>query len=371
MAENISNANIFYRIPGHRGTRIATFPCERVSLNQFRDYISATEGLPDEIYTISHGTRLFSKEKKSFASNQNGVAIASEKIKCPLEDVPVAKSYYLTNNSSVDILFSLKGGKGGFGSLLRAIGAQIEKTTNRDACRDLSGRRLRDVKREQDLRKLLALQAKLKQEKARRRREKLERLKRNYLKDDTSDDPNGTSLDHNQVMYLAQKFDDPEYNRRRSDMPSVIDAACKAGLKNLQKRIKLDQEESTIPDEPNEKPPSFEDLLKEAKQVLAETSENSITEFNFDVEFPPNNDKKSPAGDTSHDTNPDAIAMKVSSDHSDIKQPSSVTTKNSDPAAKKKLNPIYNLWLGADDGDDEDDEDENEDNGEGDNAGKI
>lgn len=39
-------------------------------------------------------------------------------------------------------------GKGGFGSMLRALGAQIEKTTNREACRDLSGRRLRDVNHE-------------------------------------------------------------------------------------------------------------------------------------------------------------------------------------------------------------------------------
>lgn len=43
---------------------------------------------------------------------------------------------------------TVKGGKGGFGSMLRAIGAQIEKTTNREACRDLSGRRLRDINEE-------------------------------------------------------------------------------------------------------------------------------------------------------------------------------------------------------------------------------
>lgn len=36
----------------------------------------------------------------------------------------------------------------GFGSMLRAIGAQIEKTTNHEACRDISGRRLRDVNNE-------------------------------------------------------------------------------------------------------------------------------------------------------------------------------------------------------------------------------
>lgn len=36
----------------------------------------------------------------------------------------------------------------GFGSMLRAIGAQIEKTTSREACRDLSGRRMRDINNE-------------------------------------------------------------------------------------------------------------------------------------------------------------------------------------------------------------------------------
>ena len=45
----------------------------------------------------------------------------------------------------------LCGGKGAFGSLLRFIGSQIEKTTNREAMRDLSGRRLHDVNNEQRL----------------------------------------------------------------------------------------------------------------------------------------------------------------------------------------------------------------------------
>lgn len=52
------------------------------------------------------------------------------------------------NNGIVQVYPTVKGGKGGFGSMLRAIGAQIEKTTNREACRDLSGRRLRDINEE-------------------------------------------------------------------------------------------------------------------------------------------------------------------------------------------------------------------------------
>lgn len=40
-------------------------------------------------------------------------------------------------------MLKVVGGKGGFGSNLRSI--QIEKTSNNEACRDLSGRRLRDI----------------------------------------------------------------------------------------------------------------------------------------------------------------------------------------------------------------------------------
>ena len=43
------------------------------------------------------------------------------------------------------------GGKGGFGSLLRSFGKQITKSTNKDACRDLTGRRMRHVNRDKKL----------------------------------------------------------------------------------------------------------------------------------------------------------------------------------------------------------------------------
>lgn len=44
-------------------------------------------------------------------------------------------------------MLKVPGGKGGFGSNLRSI--QVEKTSNNEACRDLSGRRLRDIHNEQ------------------------------------------------------------------------------------------------------------------------------------------------------------------------------------------------------------------------------
>lgn len=57
----------------------------------------------------------------------------------------------IQSHHEIQLTLRLLGGKGGFGSMLRAIGAQIEKTTNREACRDLSGRRLRDINEEKKL----------------------------------------------------------------------------------------------------------------------------------------------------------------------------------------------------------------------------
>lgn len=53
-----------------------------------------------------------------------------------------------THHVSVRVTPSLRGGKGGFGSQLRAAGGRMssQKTSNNDSCRDLSGRRLSTVK---------------------------------------------------------------------------------------------------------------------------------------------------------------------------------------------------------------------------------
>lgn len=98
------------------------------------------------------------------------------------------ENFYITYNgrlaSDTDILCNgsatikprFFGGKGGFGSMLRAIGAQIEKTTNREACRDLSGRRLRDINEEKRLKTWLEKQAKSKDEASERKKRKLDKL---------------------------------------------------------------------------------------------------------------------------------------------------------------------------------------------------
>ena len=208
--------NIFYRIPCQRGTRIATLTGSECTLHQFCNYIIDCEGFNRNDFIVANGTKVFRPSS------------------CNLQSVS------LQNNSHVDILIPLLGGKGGFGSLLRAIGAQIEKTTNRDACRDLSGRRLRDVKREDELKRLIALQQKLQEERKRRKREKLEKLKKKTEESSTS----------KSIQELVAMFDDHEYNRRRLELNDIIEAAVDKGIINLKKR----QHDTTSQESSNKRP---------------------------------------------------------------------------------------------------------------------
>uniref|UniRef100_A0A674HHK3 Replication stress response regulator SDE2 n=1 Tax=Taeniopygia guttata TaxID=59729 RepID=A0A674HHK3_TAEGU len=109
------------------------------------------------------------------------------------------------------VVYSLEprlcGGKGGFGSMLRALGAQIEKTTNREACRDLSGRRLRDVNHEKAMAEWVKKQAEREAEKEQRR---LERLQRKLA------EPRHT-------------FTDPEYERQYREMAERQEESLRIG----------------------------------------------------------------------------------------------------------------------------------------------
>ncbi|KAJ3225765.1 hypothetical protein HK099_006265 [Clydaea vesicula] len=84
--------------------------------------------------------------------------------------------HLLQENSNVLFLTTslpILGGKGGFGSMLRAQGGKMnsKKTTNFDACRDLSGRRLKTIKDAQELANFLEKEP----ERKRKREEKLKK----------------------------------------------------------------------------------------------------------------------------------------------------------------------------------------------------
>lgn len=242
--------NIFYRIPSHKGTRVATISGPVCTLNQFCDYIVSNEGLNLEDFIVAHGTKVF----RSYS--------------CSLQNIA------LQNNSHVDILIPLLGGKGGFGSLLRAIGAQIEKTTNKDACRDLSGRRLRDIKRDDELKKLLALQEKLQEERLKRKKEKLEKLKKK-TEEATSESKS--------IQELVSMFDDHEFSKRRHELGDILEAAVEKGLINFKKRKQNNEDEETskraklINDaaNPNDSNSASCDSIKQNKKLAIDLEQES------------------------------------------------------------------------------------------------
>ncbi|EDW81206.1 uncharacterized protein Dwil_GK11149 [Drosophila willistoni] len=117
----------------------------------------------------------------------------------------------LHHDDSIQIHCVLRqlGGKGGFGSMLRAIGAQIEKTTNREACRDLSGRRLRDINEEKRVRAWLEKQDEREREAEERKKRKIEKL----------------------LAVPKHEFKDEQYDEARANLTEKVNNAFEEGLK--------------------------------------------------------------------------------------------------------------------------------------------
>lgn len=130
-------------------------------------------------------------------------------------DVYFTSNGKLVNNATSPLSHNIhanircNGGKGGFGSMLRAIGAQIEKTTNREACRDLSGRRLRDINEEKRLKAWLDKQKDREAEAEEKKRKKLEKL----------------------MAVPKHDFKDAEYESARSDLTEKVSEAVEEGFK--------------------------------------------------------------------------------------------------------------------------------------------
>lgn len=66
----------------------------------------------------------------------------------PPPEAPLSSILDESDFVTLRLIPRLRGGKGGFGSQLRAAGGRMssQKTSNNDSCRDLSGRRLSTIK---------------------------------------------------------------------------------------------------------------------------------------------------------------------------------------------------------------------------------
>lgn len=130
------------------------------------------------------------------------------------------------------------GGKGGFGSLLRSFGKQITKSTNKDACRDLTGRRMKHVNQEKRLKEFMAHQAEQAKEKEIKKKEKSEKRKR--------------KLEQLESGPATHVFLDPKYDEGREKINQDLEEALsKAAERDLLKRKKQNEAKTSQPvDEP-------------------------------------------------------------------------------------------------------------------------
>ncbi|CAN8237699.1 unnamed protein product [Cochlearia groenlandica] len=132
-------------------------------------------------------------------------------------------------DSTVNLLLPLRGGKGGFGSLLRgaATKAGQKKTNNFDACRDMSGRRLRHVNAEK----------RLEEWKEGEEERKLERIAHEFLKKQAKRVKQGVGNGATQ-KYVKK------YREESDKCIEAVDLALKESFKRKGKKMDSDSDKS-------------------------------------------------------------------------------------------------------------------------------
>lgn len=116
----------------------------------------------------------------------------------------------------------IRGGKGGFGSLLRSF--RVNKSTNKLMMRDLNGRRMASVDEEAKLKRYLEKQARKEEELKEKRKAKLAKLTAGPAR---------------------HQFEDQEYLSRREEIIEKTEDACEAGfalMKEMRKKSRVSKD---------------------------------------------------------------------------------------------------------------------------------
>ncbi|KAI0048948.1 hypothetical protein FA95DRAFT_1581969 [Auriscalpium vulgare] len=141
----------------------------------------------------------------------------------------------------------LRGGKGGFGSQLRAAGGRMssQKTSNNDSCRDLSGRRLSTIKEGKRLAEYLEQEPARKKAAAEAQRAKLEALERKLGIDPKAGPSKGGVDEPAPLAGKKHRFDDTEYLEQSRELVENVKSAVTAGLLKKRKKAKTAHTDAT------------------------------------------------------------------------------------------------------------------------------
>ncbi|KAL0577644.1 hypothetical protein V5O48_004333 [Marasmius crinis-equi] len=161
------------------------------------------------------------------------------------------------------------GGKGGFGSQLRAAGGRMssQKTSNNDSCRDLSGRRLSTIKEAKKLAEYIESEPERLAAKAEAQKAKLEALERRLGIQSSSPGASGSkAADSGDAPVLAGKkhrLDDSEYIEQSQELIDGVKSAVSSAFLKKKKKAK-----TTPPREAASKD-SKADIVKPKEKVTA------------------------------------------------------------------------------------------------------
>ncbi|KAG6854403.1 hypothetical protein C0991_007394 [Blastosporella zonata] len=187
-------------------------------------------------------------------STHRGRVISPEAAVSSLHVDREADSTSTCNFVSLRLTPRLVGGKGGFGSQLRAAGGRMssQKTSNNDSCRDLSGRRLSTIKEAKKLAEYLEGEPERLAAKAAAQKAQLEALERKLgivpASGSTSNsevgsgEPSRSTTGSDLPPVLAgtkHRFDDNEYLEQSKELTEGVKNAVSAALLKKKKKAKL------------------------------------------------------------------------------------------------------------------------------------
>ncbi|KAI9570635.1 telomere stability and silencing-domain-containing protein [Boletus coccyginus] len=137
-----------------------------------------------------------------------------------------------SDHVNLRIVPRLLGGKGGFGSQLRAAGGRMssQKTSNNDSCRDLSGRRLSTIKTAKRLVDYMENEEERKKAAAQAKKAKLEILEKKIA---------SASVDPESSAGKKHRIDDTEYLEESREIIDNVKSAVSTGLLKKKKMAKI------------------------------------------------------------------------------------------------------------------------------------
>ncbi|KAJ3480505.1 hypothetical protein NLI96_g8309 [Meripilus lineatus] len=179
---------------------------------------------------------LLSERYPNLPNNESDILVLSPHSgRIPTPETPFSSLLDGSDLLSLRLSPRLPGGKGGFGSQLRAAGGRMssQKTSNNDSCRDLSGRRLSTIKEAKRLAEYIESEPERKKAQLEAKKAKLEALEKKL-----GINPNGEGSSE-PLAGKKHRLDDTEYVEQSRELVDNVKSAVTAAMLKKKKKAKI------------------------------------------------------------------------------------------------------------------------------------